>query len=880
MATLNVKDASGATVSVNVPNADGRAAAAVSRSVALCNEDSARLPQLVNGKSPVLASNLANKFREAFETYDPVSGGRWTQQLGSGDIIVLDGNAASSSYLVISKDPLSAGTESRIESVPTFGMPFDAAFGLHLSQRTLGQEFSTELVSTETPLTTPADLAISSISQAASVLTVNTTLSHGLRPGMRIGIRNCEDSRLNYPSLVVATTPTPTQLTVTAGAGGTIPSVTAGPFTSGFVFSRSALGFAPNGTSMIFENATATNAAFYVRSEAGDVLPSGTISGNHNVTTLSTASVQPLNTTGTYAFQPTNEFRLSQLINGIQWSDCLVDAIAAANNRYKRTQVVPDIEPQYRVRLRATNNAAMTRPNAQIVSATKTGTTTATIVTDVPHGLTISDQVVVYGIRDQAAASFPNLVTATAVASVVNTTTFTIVIGTASTVTSYGGYVARVNGGNLMSALGGVAQVAQSVSRTANVLTVVGSAAWSGVLIGDYVNLVGCRDNVSGATLGIDGAYRVRDIATTNLILEPINLSVSPSGVDIVSTNCGGAVIKRTDFRISFVRVLDFERQRVELLPRPQGDTAEAAPVNVHNIPSVTLSGTNTLTTVTTVTTVATLTGGGAAEDAAAGTNPVLIGGVVRTARAPTTLVAGDAARATFSTEGSLTVQPGPVVPLIEVASAARTTTGNSGLISVATGGGLSGLIAVTASSGTTPTLDITLEESYDNGTTWTQVWAAPRITGISTVAIPAMLTSGLRRWVWTIAGTTPSFTFAITVNAVPSPCPIIRQSFDRTAGLLTGTLNAVSAAVPMAGCKALTAKVSLGAATTPGTYQIQVSDDNSTWVGAGTATVAIANQILLLISPAGVTANFARVVCTSAGSGQTGNYVAINAIS
>jgi hypothetical protein len=539
--------------------------------------------------------NITNKFREAFESYDPVAGGRWTQQLASGDIITLDGNTAAASYLVISKDPLSTGVSS-VDCLPKFGMPFEAAIGLHLSQRTVGQEFAIEFVSDEPPLTAPIDLAISSISQNTTTLTVNTTLPHNLRPGMRIGIRDVTDSRFNYPALVVATTPTTNQFTCTAGPAGTIPSVTAGPFTSGFVFFRSALGFAPNGTSMIFENASATNASFYIRSESGDTLPSGTIAGSHIVTTLSTASVQAVNTANSYSFQPTNEFRLSQFIDGIQWSDSIVDTLAASNNRYKRTQVVPDIAHEYKFRIRATNNASLSRPVAQIVTAVKTGTTTATITTDVPHGLTIADLIVVYGIRDQAATAFPNLLTATAVASVVDANNFTVVIGTAATVTSYGGFVAKVNGGNLMSALGANAVIAQSVVRTSNVVTVTGNATWTGVLIGDYVNLVGCRNNTDGATLGIDGAYRVRNIATTSLELEPIGST--PTGADIVSVNCGGAVIKRTDLRVSFVRVLDFERQRVELLSRPTGDISSATSVNVQNTAAVTLANTTIAGTV------------------------------------------------------------------------------------------------------------------------------------------------------------------------------------------------------------------------------------------------------------------------------------------
>jgi hypothetical protein len=588
---------------------------------------------------PVLASNITTKFREAFEAYTP--GARWTESVASGDIISLEGNAAAASYLTISKSPLLDGTTT-ITSVPVFDMPFEAAVGLHMSQRTLGQEFSIELVSNETPLSTPDDLAISAIQQAASVLTVTTTLPHNLKPGMRIGIRDCADSRFNYQALVVASIPTTTQFTATAGPGGTIPSITAGPFATGFVFQRSALGFAPNGTSMIFENATATNASFYVRAESGDALPSGTILGNHAVTTLSTASVQAINAAFTYAFQPTNEFRLSQFIDGVQWSDAVIDTVAASNNRYKRTQVVPDIAHDYRIRIRCTNNASFSRPVAQIVTAVKSGTTTATITTDVAHGLTTADLIVVYGIRDQAATAFPNLLTATAVASIVNATQFTVVIGTAATVTSFGGYVARVNGGTLMSAMGATSVVAQAIARTSNVLTVTGNATWTGFVIGDMVNLVGCRDNATGATLGVDGAYRVANIVTTALTLEPINLTVSPNGGDIGSTNCGGGIIKRTCMRLSYIRILDFERQRVEMFPRPQGDISAAASVNVQNVPAVTVNS-------GTITTVSALTGGGVAEDAAAGANPVITGGVVRTAIAPATLVAGDAARHTMT---------------------------------------------------------------------------------------------------------------------------------------------------------------------------------------------------------------------------------------
>lgn len=542
----------------------------------------ARTPELSATGTPVAPSNITTKFRDAFEDYTP--GDQWNQSVNGGDLIVLDGNALSASYLIISKDPLSAGVSS-LTSTTTFDMPIDLRIGLSRSQATLGQEFSVELLSDEVALPTPADLAISSIQQATTTLTVTTATAHGLKVGHRIGIRDCADSRFNYAALVVATTPSATQFTVTAGPGGTIPSVTAGPFTSGFVFFRSALGYARNGASQIFENATITNSSFYVRSEAGDVLPSGTAAGNHAITVATAASVQAVNAAFNYAFQPTNQFGLSAFVDGIQFFDEPIDGTAAATNRLRRTQVVPNHTATYRLRFRCTNNPSLTRPTAQIVSVAKTGTTTATVTTDVPHGLTTSDVISAYGVRDQT--NFANLTAATAVASVVNATTFTVVWGSAVTATSYGGYVARVNGGNLMSALGALTMSAQSISRTDNVVTVVGSATWSGALIGDYVNLVGIRANLTGASLGLDGPYRVANFNGSTLTLDPIG--GAPTGADVASVNCGGGVIKRTDLRISFVRVLDFERQRVEMMPRPTNDASAAAPVTVQN--SVTISG-------------------------------------------------------------------------------------------------------------------------------------------------------------------------------------------------------------------------------------------------------------------------------------------------
>lgn len=556
-----------------------------------------------------IASNITTKFRDSFETFTPNE--KWTQTLGSGDIVMVDGNAAASSYLVISKDPLSAGTETAIDSLLTFEMPTEMSFGASMSQRTLGQEFSFEVVDTGIPLADVPDLEISAITQTTTTLTVTTVNSHGLSVGKSIGIRACSNQLANYPALVVASIPAPNQITCTAGPGGTIASqtITNPAGVKGFVFFRERLGRAQNGVSQIFESPTATTASLYIRSESGDVLPSGTVAGNHGVTVATTASVQLVNSAYQYAFAPTNEFRIVVQADRTQWSDAPIDSLAASTGRLLRTQVCPDPTDTYKLRIRATNNDSLTIPNAQVVSVAKSGTTTGTFTTDVPHDYTTGDLIVYYGSNDVAAANFPALVAATAI-TVTGANTFTAVIGTGTTGTGFGGYVAKVQGGNLMSALGAVAQSAINATLTTlsdgtRQLVLTGSANWAGVTIGDYANVVGCRTSL--VSLGVDGAWKVANVATTALTLVPATAAFAATvPADFVLVTCGGAVIRRTDLRLSFVRLFDYERQRVEILQRPTGDIAGAVPTVPQGGTIATVTGVTTVGTVTTVAAVTT----------------------------------------------------------------------------------------------------------------------------------------------------------------------------------------------------------------------------------------------------------------------------------
>jgi hypothetical protein len=108
---------------------------------------------------------------------------------------------------------------------------------------------------------------------------------------------------------------------------------------------------------------------------------------------------------------------------------------------------------------------------------------------------------------------------------------------------------------------------------------------------------------------------------------------------------------------------------------------------------------------------------------------------------------------------------PDKARPDATLASAARTTTATGTAFSTDGADSLEGFLAVTAASGTTPTLDVRLETSVDGGTTWSTVAAFAQATAISTKNKVFGPLGDSCRWAWTIAGTTPSFTFTITAE-------------------------------------------------------------------------------------------------------------------
>ena len=688
--------------------------------------------------------------------------------------------------------------------------------GLHTSQRVVGQEMAVEVVSTDAPMAAYADVAISSISQATTTLTVTTATPHGLMPGARIGIRDCTDSRMNYPAAVVASINSLTQFTVTGGPNGsTLPSVTAGPFTSGFVYARKSMGLATNGTSMIFENSTATNASFYARADSGDVLPSGTLVGNHSVTVGSSSSTVAATTQYTYAFQPTNEYRLTLGQDQFMWTEAPTDTASASTNRHRRTQVIPNPKANYKLRFRLTNNKSVPIPVGQIVSAVKTGTSVATVTFDRPHGLSVADVISIRGCRDQT--NFVNSAALT-VASVIDATTITVAFGLSVTATTYGGIANRQQGGiDMPGAISGAVQSVQ-VSAT-NIVNVIGNASWAGFVIGDYINLVGVRDNTTGAAVAnIDGAYRVRNFSTTNLELEPIDgRTVAVAAL----VNCGGAVIRRTDLRISYVRIMDYVRERVEIQSRATSDAANSIPVSVQNTASF------------------------VAQPGTFGIGYV-----------------------------------GQQLPLTvaDIASAALTTTTTTSAVTPAFGNAYEVNIPVTAVSGTNPTMDVVVQESDDAGTNWYDVYHFPRITATGMYRSPVLNLKGNRvRYVQTVGGTSPSFTRSLNRLQISDKSSKWFRRFFERAFNSTQTSGTYGTAFQAHDCTTIQLMVSCATqGSTPPQFQIAVSDDGVNYTAMGAAATAVTGNITSVTL--NTSAEFIKVYCSVTGVGATLNWVDLKA--
>lgn len=204
---------------------------------------------------------------------------------------------------------------------------------------------------------------------------------------------------------------------------------------------------------------------------------------------------------------------------------------------------------------------------------------------------------------------------------------------------------------------------------------------------------------------------------------------------------------------------------------------------------------------------------------------------------------------------------------ITDVASAAITTTTTTAAFTPTFGTTYIINMPVTAVTGTTPTLDIGVEESDDSGTNWFRVYDFPRITAVGSYRSPPLTLRGNRvRYVQTVGGTTPSFTRAIIRLQRSDDAPLRVSFIDRT--IVPNTLNSTTPAFYIEGCADFNFMVRCTAQTTAATLTAQFSHDGTNWHTAG-------NTLTTVVGIAHTKAQneqwkFGRLIVTAAGTGIT----------
>ena len=740
-------------------------------------------------------------------------------------------------FIEFSLDPININqSQSMLRFKDSMSTPVYAEAELSISQRVKGSSFTFEMTDNDVVLDAPNEFTIVAISQATTTLSVTLNGKFDGFIGSWVDIYGLVDSRFNYPNLCVATISNEgTLLTFTVSDETTIQSLTATPasITGGKLKRQTKLMSASNAAGIRFSGTSMSSFAPMVRFNAGSIKSFGTLTSSQLVNSASTATRFLSGSQGYVELVGTSRFKIDVDGEQVSFLDGLIDTTNSTETlRALASSIRPDNTKNYYLRFRGNTSVSMTNPVAKIKTITKTGTTTATIVTTTAHGLVTGNQVSVYGVRDQA--GFPALSAFSC--TVIDSVTLTVTIGSAATVSSYGGFVGVVNGGVTQTGLT-VASVQTATRSASGLVTLVNTSTWTGLNgIGELVNLYGCVDS-AGNDLLLDGVYRVYSYTTTTLILEPVidangvavkdasGSNVTPTGAAISTTNCGGYVLLRSTMRIHDIITGDYQRQTTSIIGQGTNRLDLAVPVILATSPSV---------------------------------------NCVSPTVSPT------------SGAGGLLVNPANT-GVLDITSAAVTTTTTSSAFANSLGNGFLINLAVTAVTGTSPTMDVRIEESFDGGTNWVTLYEMQRITAVGSYNSPIMRATGRHiRYVRTITGTSPSFTMAANrvilpfIQAEPQ-----KRLMDRT--IVLTTLSSVTPVLFAGAANNVQLVVNLGAATTAPVLQIEGSEDGINFYSIGGTLQTVASSTVQL-TVTGLSATYVRVRVSTAGTTVTPGYVSLKA--
>jgi hypothetical protein len=178
-----------------------------------------------------------------------------------------------------------------------------------------------------------------------------------------------------------------------------------------------------------------------------------------------------------------------------------------------------------------------------------------------------------------------------------------------------------------------------------------------------------------------------------------------------------------------------------------------------------------------------------------------------------------------------------------------------------------------------TGSIDAVIQESYDAGANWVDIYHLDRVTGAGTVRqqIPSLKVNGDRvRYAWTVTGTLTTATMSVIRIPRQVTSGNLRRIYNRT--LNPNTLGSSTTTLFTEGCEYNDLIVNMAAGGTAPVIQLQGSEDNANWYNIGTALTATVGETTALSIADGSVPKFSRATVTTAGAGSTLNYIAIKA--
>jgi hypothetical protein len=185
--------------------------------------------------------------------------------------------------------------------------------------------------------------------------------------------------------------------------------------------------------------------------------------------------------------------------------------------------------------------------------------------------------------------------------------------------------------------------------------------------------------------------------------------------------------------------------------------------------------------------------------------------------------------------------------------------------------------IKVGTVTGTNPTMDYSIEESFD-GTTWFTSYQFPRITTSNEVhRSPNIRFVGQNfRYVRTIGGTSPSFgTTLVSRVSNASEGNYHRNFIDRT--LAPNTASSATPSYFAEGCRSFNLIVTMnGGGSVMPTITLQGSEDSINWFALSTGLLGVISSSVSIASTVGLYCRYVRAIVTGAGTGSTLNNIVI----